>query len=114
MSIRRDNTGEVKRNEEAGADCAGLFLFPPGLLHPHASWERGISENTNSLLRQYLPKGTDLSVFSQEQLDDIAWRLNTRPRKTLGWKAPAELFLPEGAFDFVQHDSQRIPVALVP
>jgi len=42
-------------------------------------------------------------MFSQPQLDDIAWTLNTRIRKSLGWKAPAELFLPEGAFDFVQY-----------
>jgi IS30 family transposase len=76
--------------------------------HPGLVWATGISENTNGLLRQYLPKGTDLSLFSQKQLDDIAWKLNTRPRKTLGWKAPAELFLPEGTFDFVQHWSTKI------
>ena len=61
--------------------------------------ERG---NTNGLLRQYLPKGSDLSVFTQKELDEIAWKLNTRPRKPLGFKCPAQLFTPD-AFDFKQH-----------
>jgi IS30 family transposase len=57
---------------------------------PQSPWQRGSKENTNGLLRQYLPKTADLSRFSQSQLDDIALRLNTRPRQTLGFCTPAD------------------------
>jgi IS30 family transposase len=57
---------------------------------PRSPWQRGSNENTNGLLRQYFPKGTDLSSISQAHLNKIALRLNQRPRKTLGFESPAD------------------------
>ena len=64
----------------------GVFFADAG-----RPWQRGSNENTNGLLRQYFPKGTDLGVHSSDHLAAVAQRLNTRPRKRLGWRTPAEV-----------------------
>jgi transposase, IS30 family len=74
-------------NHIAIAAAAQLDIY---CCDPHSPWQRGTNENTNGSLRQYFAKGTDLSIFPADYLDYVATKLNRRPRKTLGWKNPAE------------------------
>lgn len=71
-----------------------LHLFAQEFIvaHPYHSWERGLNENTNGLIRQYIPKGSDFNVVSQIQIDQIVNRLNSRPRKSLNYATPNEIF----------------------
>jgi len=88
QSFTYDQGKEMTRHQELSA-ATGVRVY---FCDPHSPWQRGTCENTNGLLRQYLPKGTDLSIYSQDELDAIADSLNSRPRATHAFHSPFEVF----------------------
>jgi IS30 family transposase len=87
-SLTWDQGGEMAQHAQLKID-AGIEVY---FCDPHSPWQRPSNENTNGLLRQYFPKGTDLSRWSIEEIAAVAATLNARPRKVLGWRTPAEVY----------------------
>jgi len=87
-TITYDNGKEISEHEKIAKDLGAKIYFA----HPYASWERGVNENTNGLIRQYFPKGRELTAVTKDEIEHTMNRLNHRPRKTLGFRTPYEVF----------------------
>jgi IS30 family transposase len=88
LTVTADNGSEFHSYKEVEAATGAEFYFAT----PHHSWERGTNENTNGLIRQYLPKRTSLAHLTQDDCDAVAEKLNSRPRKRPGFKTPEECY----------------------
>ena len=88
ITITFDNGKEFAQHERIGHELNAEIYFA----HPYSSWERGANENTNGLLRRFFPKGTDFMTLNENDVQRAVNRLNHRPRKTLGYKTPYEIF----------------------
>jgi len=100
-SLTWDQGAEMAQHARLKID-AGVQVY---FCDPHSPWQRATNENTNGLLRQYFPKGTDLTIHSADQIAAVAAALNARPRKTLEWKTPAE------ALDQLLQSADTQPIA---
>jgi IS30 family transposase len=87
-TVTSDNGREFAHHQQIARQLGADFYFA----HPYSSWERGVNENTNGLVRQYFPKKSDFSKITDRQISTVVERLNNRPRKTLGYKTPNEVF----------------------
>ena len=87
-TITSDNGREFAHHQQIASKLRADFYFA----HPYASWERGLNENTNGLVRQYFPKGSDFTTITEEAIEAVMQRLNHRPRKTLGFTTPHQVF----------------------
>jgi hypothetical protein len=105
MQLRRSLTWDQGAEMARQADLRIEHGLPVYFCDPNTPWQRGTNENTNGLLRQYFPQGTDLTAHGPDVLDAVAAALNGRPRNTLGWKTPAE------ALDRLLNEKQNVSVA---
>ena len=93
-TVTSDNGKEFAKHESIAKNLDAQFFFA----HPYASWERGLNENTNGLIREYFPKKIQFNHISVQQVQSVMEKLNNRPRKCLGMKTPNQVFFKDHSF----------------